>query len=71
MLNRSGLRFDDYAMTFDEIGKRLGISRQAAQQSFCCAVRKLRRQRPHSLALLRALGAELQRERGRRQFIKE
>jgi DNA-directed RNA polymerase sigma subunit (sigma70/sigma32) len=60
-----GFAEDHFAMTHKEIGERLGITRQCVQMYERSALRKLR-QRPHSLAVLIALGAELQRLRARR-----
>lgn len=50
------------AMTFQEIGARLGISRQTAHLHFASGIRKLRK-RPGTVAALRRIAAELEQAR--------
>ncbi len=52
----------DAAMTFEEIGQIMGITKSAAWMLYSSALRKLR-QRPHTLTLLKALANEMQKNR--------
>ena len=59
-IDESGIR---PAMSFQEIGKALGISSQAVWQSYASAMKKLRRMRNgQRLQQMRALASELERE---------
>lgn len=59
------------AMSFDEIGARLGISRARAQQVFQAAMRKLQREakRNDVSKTLREYAAELREARERRDHV--
>lgn len=58
----------DEAMTFDEIGRRLGITRGGAWMLYRSAIRKLRASDPGRLAQLVALAQE--RDRLRREPLR-
>ena len=46
------LRHTDYAMTFDEIAERMGVTRQRIQQIERSAMKKLRERHPQTLAMM-------------------
>ena len=55
-------------MTFEEIGRELGISTQAAQWHYHRGITKLRR-RPHTMSLLRGILSSLRNLRDRREVL--
>ncbi|HMK22183.1 MAG TPA: hypothetical protein VK466_07590 [Terriglobales bacterium] len=51
-------RFDDVEMTFDEIGRVLGISTHCAEVHYRNGMKKLRSKHPRALQWLRCLAEE-------------
>ena len=56
---RGDLQVSSAVLTFTEIGARLGISRQSAQQCCTRGLRKLREQTPNAVDLLQVYAEDL------------